>query len=118
MKKTDKQFSDQAKAAFDASVDALDAETLSKLNRGRQQALAALERPRRRWSAWAPATGVAAALLVAVMLLQSPVSLDKAELPSTVADMEILLGEDSIDMLEELEFYSWLDTADLDGDVS
>jgi len=26
--------------------------------------------------------------------------------------MEILLGEDSIEMLEDLEFYSWIDMAD------
>jgi len=29
--------------------------------------------------------------------------------------MEILLGEDSIEMLEDLEFYSWIDMAD-EGD--
>ena len=29
-------------------------------------------------------------------------------MPAAMADMEILLGEDSIEMLEELEFYSWL----------
>lgn len=118
MKKSDEQFSKKAKTAFDASVDALDAETLSRLNRGRQQALEALDQPRWRLSTWAPATGVAAAVLVAVVLLQSPVGMDTAELPSAVADMEILLGEDSIDMLEELEFYSWLETTDLGGDVS
>ena len=28
--------------------------------------------------------------------------------------MEILLGEDSIEMLEDLEFYSWIDVADMD----
>lgn len=117
MKKTDEQFSSEAKAAFDESVDALDAATLSKLNRGRQRALEELERPGRRWSTWAPATGVAAAVLVAVMIAQSPVSIDATELPAAVADMEILLGEDSIEMLENLEFYSWLDAAELDGDV-
>ena len=117
MKKTEEKFSRDAKAAFDASVEKLDAATLSKLNRGRQQALAELERPGRRWSMWAPATGVAAAALVAVMITQSPLTVDEAELPAAVADMEILLGDDSIEMLEELEFYSWLDIAETEGDV-
>ena len=117
MKKTDEQFRKTAKAAFDESVDALDAATLSKLNRSRQRALAELERPGWRFSTWAPATGVAAAVLIAVMIAQSPVTLEDAQLPAAVADMEILLGEDSIEMLEELEFYSWLDVAEMEGDV-
>ncbi|MBT8092858.1 MAG: hypothetical protein KJN77_07475 [Gammaproteobacteria bacterium] len=117
MKKTEDKFSSEAKAIFDESVEALDAATLSKLNRGRQRALAELERPGRRWSTWAPATGVAAAVLVAVMIAQDPATLDEGELPTAVADMEILLGEDSIEMLEDLEFYSWLDIAELEGDV-
>ncbi len=117
MKKADEQSRKDAKAAFDESVDALDAATLSKLNRGRQRALEELDRPKLRWSAWAPATGAAAAVLVAVIVVQSPVGIDETELPAAVADMEILLGEDSIEMLEDLEFYSWLDVAELDGDV-
>jgi hypothetical protein len=28
---------------------------------------------------------------------------------STATDFEILLNEDNLEMLEELEFYSWLD---------
>jgi hypothetical protein len=37
----------------------------------------------------------------------------------TATDFEIMLSEDSLDMLEELEFYSWIDTASLEtnGDV-
>ncbi len=116
MKKTDEEFSRQAREAFDASVDRLDAATLSKLNQGRHAALAELDRPVRQWARWGvPATGVAAAVAIAVMVLQSPAPVN--ELPTAVTDMEILLGEDSIEMLEELEFYSWIDTVDLEADV-
>ena len=38
-------------------------------------------------------------------------------MPSAVADMEILLGEDSLEMFEELEFYSVLDVMDEGDDV-
>ena len=31
-----------------------------------------------------------------------------------MTDFEILLSEDSLEMLEDLEFYSWVGTADLD----
>ena len=117
MNEQNDRFEKKLKAAFDESVDALDAATLSKLNRSRHEALAELQRPRQKWSAWAPATGAAAAVLVTVLLLQSPQVVNDLNGPSAVTDMEILLGEDSIEMLEDLEFYSWLDTVDADGDV-
>lgn len=111
------QFGKSAKAAFDKSVNALDAATLSKLNASRHKALEELTRPTRQWSRWAPATGAAAAVLVAVMWLQSPTAVHDAASPVNVTDMEILLGEDSIEMLEDLEFYSWIDVAELENDV-
>ena len=101
------------KKLFDESVEAIDAETLSKLNRGRHAALAELHTGRAFWLRWAPAAGIAAAVVVAVMLALPQTTVD-ATLPAT--DMDILLGEDSIDMLEDLEFYAWLDMQD--GDVS
>jgi len=116
MKRTDEAFSKQAKAGFDESVEQLDAATLSKLNRARHVALAEMQQPTRQWSRWVPATGVAAAALVAVMIMQNPAGIDEP-LPTAVADMEILLGEDSIEMLEDLEFYSWLDVMEQDNDV-
>ncbi len=64
-----------------------------------------------------PATGAVAAILVAVVVLQSPSAIDDVAGIATVTDMEILLGEDSIEMLEDLEFYSWIDVADLEDDV-
>ena len=117
MNERDKAFERKAKSAFDASVDELDAATLSRLNRSRHAALAGLQQPARQWSRWMPATGVAAAVLIAVVAVQLPNVDDDSALPAAVTDMEILLGEDSIEMLEELEFYSWLDVAELDNDV-
>ena len=117
MNEQDDAFEKMAKDAFDSSVDKLDAATLSRLNRGRHEALQELERPRRRWSRWMPATGVAAAVLVAIVMLQSPMTIDDEVGPSSLADIEILLGEDSIEMLEELEFYSWIDVAEMESDV-
>lgn len=117
MNEQDQAFEKKAKAEFDESVDALDAATLSTLNRSRHEALAELRRPRHQWSGWMPATGVAAAVLVAVVLLQSPTAVRDLNGTTAATDMEILLGEDSIEMLEDLEFYSWIDMAETDGDV-
>ena len=117
MNEQDNTFEKEVKAAFDRSVEELDAATLSRLNRGRQEALAKLERPQHQWSRWMPATGMAAAVLVAIVMLQSPNGIDDGFETSNVADIEILLGEDSIEMLEELEFYSWIDVAEMENDV-
>ncbi|MDJ0938633.1 MAG: hypothetical protein QNJ00_02585 [Woeseiaceae bacterium] len=112
----DERFEQQAKALFDDSVDRLDAATLSKLNQGRQAALAELStsRSRAEWVRWAPATGLAAAALVAVVMLRGPAPVDTPTINGAAAatDFEILIGEDSLEMIEELEFYSWLDVAD------
>jgi hypothetical protein len=115
MKERDEELGRRAKALFDESVDGLDAASLSHLNRGRQAALAELSRRRQQWVRWMPAAGATVAVLIAILVLapqqQAP------EVPIAVADMEILLGEDDIDMLEELEFYSWIDIAEQDDDV-
>ena len=112
MKTSDEKLEQSAKRLFDESVDGLDAATLSRLNRGRQAAIEAAGSGRSPWVLWAPATGVAAAAVVAVVMLNDP-AVD--EIDSSVADIDIILGEESIEMIEELEFYAWLDTVDLEA---
>jgi len=112
MKKSDNEFAQQTKKLFDESVDGLDAATLSTLNQARQRALATTQHTR--VLRWVPAAGVAAATLVAVMVIL-PGPREVEVMPASITDMEILLGEDSIEMLEDLEFYSWMDMAD-EGD--
>ena len=116
MKNSDEAFNKQAKAGFDESVEQLDAATLSRLNRARHAALAEIQQPTRQWSRWLPASGVAAAVLVAVIVMPNPAGLDEP-LPAAGADLELRLGEDSLEMLEDLEFYSWLDVAEQENDV-
>jgi hypothetical protein len=103
----------RAKEFFDHSVQGLDAETQSRLNRGRHEALAQLQPGgrQRQWLQWAPAAGVAAAAVVAVVILNGRPPVDELTPPVTASDFEILLNEDSFEMLEELEFYSWIDLA-------
>lgn len=102
-------FAAKAKALFDESVDGLDAETRSRLNRGRQAALAGLGGSRQRWMQWLPAAGVAAAAVAAVMLWSGNPQINELAVPDVAVDMEILLTEDSFEMLQDLEFYSWID---------
>ena len=109
-------FEKQAKALFDGSVERLDGATLSRLNQGRQKALAELGRPGVvHWGRWAPAVGVAAVAAVAVVMMNgAPVEVP-AEGPVTASDFEMLLETDSLEMLEDLEFFSLLDVVDTES---
>ena len=112
------QVAERAKTTFDASVERLDAATLSRLNQGRQAALRELGR--RDWFAgrgplWLPATGIAAAALVALVVMRGPDDLDVAADVVMTTDFELLLEDESLEMLEDLEFYSWLDSEDFEA---
>jgi hypothetical protein len=103
------EFVDRAKQRFDESVANLDGETRSRLNRGRQAALAEIAAGGKTWLNWAPAAGVAAAAVVAVVVWTGNPPTDALTPSSASTDIEILLTEDSFEMLENLEFYSWIE---------
>lgn len=114
----EEQLASQAKSLFDDSVERLDAATLSELNQRRQAALARVggAEPAQAWLRWMPASGLAAAAVVAVMMMQGPGVTDIPAMPDTAAtDFEILLGDEQLEMIEELEFFSWIDMADEDA---
>ncbi len=111
-------FTRKAKQHFDESVAGLDGETQSQLNRGRQAALAELGAGRPAWVQWAPAAGVTAVAVVAVVVWTGSLRVDDITVPAVASDMEILLTEDSLEMLEELEFYSWIELEEESGAVS
>jgi hypothetical protein len=108
-------FTAQAKGAFDDSVERLDAAALSRLNQGRHAALEQLASgsSKAAWMRWAPAGGVAAAALITMIVMRGP---EMESMPvEVVSDFEILLEDESLQMLEDLEFYSWLDDVELDA---
>lgn len=113
----DKQFVSQAKALFDDSVKSLDGATQSRLNQGRQAALAELATGSGlgRWNQWVPLAGVAAATVFAVVLWGGRPQVNELVPPTTASDFEILLNQDDFEMLEDLEFYSWIDFDDDTG---
>ena len=110
----------RAKALFDDSVERLDGARLSELNRARHRALEEAEPSGLGWwGTMLPAGGAAllSVALVAVLLLRTETT--DVELPvgpsSAELDFEMLINDDSLEMLEELEFYSWLNLDDVDG---
>ena len=101
----------RTKRLFDGSVAALDAATRARLTQARHRALE--ERPSMhagwRWSLVPAGTLAAAALVAWFTLWQGPPAIDSVA-TTTLGDLEILLGEEDIEMLdEELEFYGWLE---------
>lgn len=119
----------QAKKLLDDSARDLDATAASRLNRGRQFALA--QGPQRTPRPWLLPTGLASAcaLLLAVAIwhphyagqdhssattVNGPGS--GATVEASTADGDASPAEDSVEFYQDLEFYAWLDAQGKDGD--
>ena len=91
----------------------------SRLTQARHAAVEEARRSRvlRQWLAWAPAGALAAALVIAVVTLtgqpakQFPAAAAPGAEHSAMDDLELLAGSESFELLEDLEFYDWLDAA-------
>jgi hypothetical protein len=103
----------RTKRLFEDSVANLDAATRSQLTRARHRALGELATTRAPWWRWSvlPAGGVAAAAVLAALLFVHPrIPNDAGLQASSLNDLEILLGDEDLQMLDEdIEFYGWLE---------
>ena len=109
-----------ARELFDASVEGLDGETRSRLNRARQSAVA--EAVRRRSPAWRiglPAAAAASIALLALALWRmpaedaGPAARDSNDAPAA-AVVELLATSEGLEVAsEDPEFYAWLESRDL-----
>jgi hypothetical protein len=101
-----------AKTRARSSVAALDGATRSQLTQARHRALDEVAHGRDRgWlSALVPAGAAAALALVAWFVVWQPPPTTEVVREAPLSDLEILLGEEDLEMLdEELEFYGWLE---------
>ena len=92
----------------------------SRLTQARHAALEEARRSRSawQWRVWAPAGGFAIAVVLAVVLWRGGGPAQEFPVPAAVAtehsaidDLELLAANESFELLEDLEFYAWLDTA-------
>jgi hypothetical protein len=97
--------------AFDEVVARTDGATRSRLNQARSRAMAELDGSRRSIpAAWLPAgAATAAAVALLAWLLVRPPDGDTVLTPTLATDLDILLETDDLELIEELEFYAWLD---------
>jgi hypothetical protein len=104
----------RSRAAFEASVASLDGRTRSRLNQARQQAIAVAGKRSQRWvRAFVPATGLATAALLAVILQLSPASRVQHS-PEAVGldDLDIVSDADNVDLMQDIDFYAWMPQGD------
>jgi hypothetical protein len=108
---TEAAFEARTRRAFTDSVERVDGATRSKLAQARARAVEA--KTRRGAFAWPsmarlmPGGALAAALLAAVVVWQlSPPRPEPAL--AALSDLDILLGDEELELFEDLEFYTWL----------
>jgi len=104
--KTDQQFIDEVKAAFDQSVERVDAEAVSRLDNIRNTALDTAAGKTRHWIFY-PASAFAAASLAIIIF--NVVQHDATTATIKTEDIEIISATDGLDFYENLEFYRWLE---------
>jgi negative regulator of sigma E activity len=110
MKLDDRQFEARARSAFDASVEALDGATRSRLTQARHRALSA-RKARSAWPSLAVPVGAAAAAVLAVALWTGrdagPASAPQA--PTVQGEwLDLLAAGEDLELLgEDPEFYAW-----------
>lgn len=112
-------FEQRSRELFDESVERLDARTRSRLNQARQRALDEIKKgsTRRYWLA-APLGGLAAAALVALLLIKGGGGGGVAQLENgslLLDDFDIVADSDSFEMIQDVEFYSWLPDEPVSG---
>jgi hypothetical protein len=102
----------KARELFEDSVERLDAGTRSKLTQARNRALEEVSKGavRRRWI-WAPAGGLALAAIIAVVLTWGGPRSGAESGAVALEDLDIVADSENIEMLEDVEFYMWLDDA-------
>ena len=88
----------RASKALDESVEALDASVLSRLNQVRHAALEQRRSSPRVW--WLPAV-FASLAVVAVLLINDP-------LTSPITDTDVIVNNDDLELIEDMEFMTWL----------
>lgn len=102
----------RSRELFESSVERLDARTRSRLNQARQRALEEIKRgSTRRYWLGVPLGGLAAAALIAMLLIRAGGERTVPQSESgnlLLDDFDIVADADSLDMIQDVEFYSWL----------
>lgn len=105
----DQQFVKQVCENLDASLERIDAETRHKLITAREKALAQRQPIFTfNWSNAAFATAFTVALAILIVTTQLPFTTNNVLEEEGIEAMELMAAQDTLELYEELEFYTWL----------
>lgn len=113
----DRRLEERAGRLYRQQVDALEPDVRRRLADARRQALASARKspgPRLALPVLVPAGAAAAVVAGLVIVLGRQPGPEGGDIPLATAapaaeDMEILLGNEDLDLLDDLDFYLWLD---------
>jgi len=108
MSERDRELVERTHAALERSAQELDSDTRTRLAQARARALEHAERGTRP-RIWLRAGAVATASAAALVWLTSSPGVESG--PTLVLeDLELLSSAESLELLQELEFYEWLES--------
>jgi len=112
---TDKQqdFEEFVRVQLDESVDGMDAATRMRLAAIRHKALASDSKPPRR--GWLLPASLATAMAAFVLIWMLPQQQVGNGLDVAMEDMELLASDIDVELLEDIEFYQWLQASNHAG---
>jgi hypothetical protein len=102
----------RSKELFDESVERLDGRTRSRLTQARHAALDELRAGSPRWRGFRVPAAALATVALAAVLVVTWTGLKEPSAPSgglPLDDFDIVADSDNLDMLEDVEFYAWLE---------
>lgn len=105
----------QVRCLLDAQTGSLDAVTLQRLNRAREAALGAHREPRCWRLPLRAAAASAVVLMLAFALRPTSAPVTSFEPASEVEDTELFVGDDTLDLYQDFEFYAWLGAGGADN---
>jgi len=118
MDKSEETFIAHAKQYLDDDSARLDDKTLARLKAAREFAVST-EHTRPANTGWGliPITSLASvtAIFVIVSLIYNIEPQQQRDVAAAGTDIEFLMSQESFELLDQLEFYQWLDNEDLAG---
>lgn len=104
----EQEWLDKVRQELEKGIDELDAGTRSKLTYARQSALQ--RRNERNVNVWIPAAALASVCLIIAVLINVP---EQETRDSEIFnDIDLMTTSDNLELLEDLEFYEWLEAYD------
>jgi hypothetical protein len=111
------EFERGTRELLNDSADGLDGHVRSRLTQAR---FAAVQEARKQrmplfWRGWVPVGAAAGAAALGILLWTGSGKTPHAPATTPLDDVDLMTADDSLEMIEELEFYAWLPQDDVNA---